>query len=183
MNKVKPFYKQTNFYLSVLALALAITALVLYALNCPSEFNGGVVSSVVVTADVIAIVFMVIAIAASVVESFLTNKPIIREICSYRRFLMYVAFVALLYSFSMSILAEYSLIGTILYPIVSGTVGDPVDPVLSNSYFAKLIGTLVAAILTLTAALIQKSGFYKTKKAKNHPITETKATGDSYENI
>jgi hypothetical protein len=178
MNKIKPFYKQTTFYLSVLALALAIAALTFYALNCPSEFNGGVVSRAVVTADVVAIVFMGIAIATSVAESFLTKKTMMMEIFSYRRFLMYVAFVALLYSFSMSILAEYSLIGTILYPIVSGTVGDPVDPVLSSSYFAKLIGTLFAAILTLTAALIQRSGVYKTQKAKNHPLTETKATGD-----
>lgn len=178
MNKVKPFYKQTNFYLSVLALALSITALTLYALNCPSEFNGGVVSRQVVTADVIAIVLMVIAIAANVVGSFLTNQPIMTEIYHYRRFFMYVAFVALLYSFGMSILSEYSLIGTILYPIVSGTVGDPVDPVLSSSYFAKVIGTLFAAILIATSALIQKSGIYKTQKAKNHPLTETKATGD-----
>jgi len=178
MSKIKPFYKQPTFYLSVLALGLAIAALTLYALNCPSEFNGGVVSRAVVTADVVAIVFMVIAISASVAETFLADKPILMEIFSYRRFLMYVAFVSLFYSFSMSILAEYSLIGTILYPIVSGTVGDPVDPVLLSSYVAKLIGTLFAVIMTLTAASAQRRAAYKTQKTKKHPLTETKATGE-----
>lgn len=178
MNKVKPFYKQTTFYLSVLALALATAALILYALNCPSEFNGGVVSRAVVTADVIAIVSIVIAISMSVAESFQKIHPTMMEIFSYRRFLLYVAVVALLYSFSMSILSEYSLIGTILYPIVSGTVGDPVDPVLSASYFGKLIGTLFALILILTCALIQRSRAYKIPKTKSNPITETQVTGD-----
>lgn len=178
MKKIKPFYLQTTFYLSVLALGLAIAALALYALNCASEFNGGVVSKAVVTADVVAIVAIAIAIAACVAESFLAKKPVMVEILGYRRFLMYVACVALLYSFSMSILAEYSLIGTILYPIVSGTVGDPVDPVLSSSYFAKLIGTLLSVILTLAVGTTLRSGAYKTVKAKNHPLTETRAAGE-----
>ena len=178
MNKINPFYKQTTFYLSVLGLALVIMSLTLYALNCPSEFNGGVVSNAVVSADVVAIVFMVIAIAASVAESFLTEKHVMMDILSYRRFLIYGAFVLLLYSFFMNILAEYSLIGTILYPIVSGTVGDPVDPVLMNSYFANLIGTLVAVILTSTVAMIQRLKFYKAQKIKDHSIIENKAVTD-----
>lgn len=177
MNKVNPFYKQTTFYLSVLALFLTIIALTLYVLNCPSEFNGGVVSRAVVSADVVAVIFITIAIAANIAESYLSEKPILMDIFSYKRFLIYVAFVSLLYSFCMSILAEYSLIGTILYPIVSGTVGDPVDPILSGSYFAKLIGTLIAVILTLTSALIQKSLYYKTKNAKNHSSTENQGNG------
>jgi hypothetical protein len=177
MNKIKIFYKQANFYLSILALALAVVALCLYALNCASEFNGGVVSRQVVTADIVAIVSIAIAIAASVVESYMTDKPIIMDILSYRRFFMYVAFIALIYSFGMSILAEYSLIGTILYPIVSGTVGDPVDPVLSSSYFAKVIGTLLAVIITLIAALNQKSGYYGKKKAKKRQSAKTDAVG------
>jgi len=178
MNKIKPFYKQTTFYLSVLGLALVIMALTLYVLNCPSEFNGGVVSRVVVSADVVAIVFMVIAITANVAESYLIEKPIMMDIFSYRRFFIYVAFISLLYSFCMSILAEYSLIGTILYPIVSGTVGDPVDPVLMNSYFAKVIGTLIAVILTATVSMILRSRFYKSQKVESHAITENKAVTD-----
>lgn len=172
------FYKQTSFYLSILALALAVSALVFYALNCASEFNGGAVSQEVVTADILAIVFLVIAIGATIAESFLMDKPLITDILSYRRFLLYFAFVALIYSFCMSILAEYSLIGTILYPIVSGTVGDPVDPVLSSSYFIKLIGTLIAVIMTLTVALIQKKGYYKLSKPKDNPTTDNKAMGE-----
>lgn len=172
------FYKQTSFYLSVLALVLAVVALFLYALNCASEFNGGNVSREVVAADILAVIFIMIAIGASVGESFLVNNPMILDILSYKRFLMYFAFVALIYSFFMSILAEYSLIGTILYPIVSGTVGDPVDPVLSSSYFFKLIGTFVAIIVTLIVALIQKSSYYKTDKAKNHQQTDAGAMGD-----
>ena len=121
---------------------------------------------------------MVIAIAASVAESFLTEKHVMMDILSYRRFLIYGAFVLLLYSFFMNILAEYSLIGTILYPIVSGTVGDPVDPVLMNSYFANLIGTLVAVILTSTVAMIQRLKFYKVQKIKDHSIMENKAVTD-----
>lgn len=178
MSKVKPFYQQTPFYLSVIALALAIIALTLYALNCPSEFNGGVVSRVVITADIVGIISLFIAISAQISESYLTHKPVMMDIFTYKRFLIYIAFVALLYSFCMSILTEYSLIGTILYPIVSGTVGDPVDPVLSSSYFAKLLGTFVATILSLTVALTQKSRFYKTQNIKNQPLTETKAVGD-----
>jgi hypothetical protein len=170
MNKVKPFYKQTTFYLSIVALGLVITALTLYVLNCPSEFNGGVVSRKVVSADIIAIVSISIAIAVSIAETFLHDHSVFMDIFSYKRFLMYVSFVALLYSFSMSILAEYSLIGTILYPIVSGTVGDPVDPVLVTSYFAKLIGTLFAVILSSTVALILKNQVsIKHKKPKTIP--------------
>ncbi|MDY0373902.1 MAG: hypothetical protein RBQ86_07275 [Candidatus Izemoplasmatales bacterium] len=178
MNKIKMFYKQTSFYLSILALALAVTALFFYALNCASEFNGGAVSQEVVTADILAVVFLVIAIGATIAKSFLADKPLIMDILSYRRFFLYFAFVALIYSFCMSILAEYSLIGTILYPIVSGTVGDPVDPVLSSSYFIKLIGTLFAVIMTLTVALIQKKGYYKQDKAKDHPSVDTEAMGE-----
>ncbi len=178
MNINKPFYKQTPFYLSIFALGLVITALALYVLNCPSEFNGEVVSSAVVTADVVAIIFITIAIAANIAENYLTDKPMIMDILSYRRFTIYVALAALLYSLFMSVLAEYSLIGTILYPIVSGTVGDPVDPVLSFSYFTALIGTLVAAILSSTAAVKLRTAFYKTQIAENQPLMENKAKGD-----
>lgn len=178
MDKIKSFYKQTSFYLSVLALALAIVALALYALNCASEFNGEVISPQVVTADIVAIVCITIAIAATIAETFLVDKPMIMDILSYRRFPMYVAFIALIYSFCMSILAEYSLIGTILYPIVSGTVGDPVDPVLSSSYFTKLIGTLLAFILSMTAALIQKKGYYRADKVNDNQLTASETVGD-----
>ncbi|MBN2300267.1 MAG: hypothetical protein JXC31_03660 [Acholeplasmataceae bacterium] len=147
-------------------------------MNCPSEFNGGVVSRAVVTADIMAIVFIVLAIAANIAEDYFTKNPILMDIFSYKRFFNYIAFMSLLYSFFMNILAEYSLIGTILYPIVSGTVGDPVDSVLSNSYFANLIGTLVAVILTSTVALIQRSRFYKAQKVEDHSLMKNKAVTD-----
>lgn len=173
MKKTTPYFKQATFYLSTFALILSTTAITLYALNCPSEFNGGVVSKAVVFADVVAIVAMVIAIAANIAEYYFTDKPMLIDIFSYKRFLTYVAFVSLLYSLFMGILAEYSLIGTILYPIVSGTVGDPVDPVLSSSYFINLVGTLFAVIMTSIVALVQRSRFYKAEKM----------IGDAYENV
>ncbi len=175
MNITKPFYKQINFYLSVIALILSMVALILYALNVPSEFNGGKVSSAVVTADVVAIIVLIFAISANVAENYFKDNTLLLDIFSYRRFLVYIAFVSLLYSFLMGILTEYSLIGTILYPIVSGTVGDPVDPILSFSYFANLIGTLIAVVLTSTTAIIQRKSFYKVEK---NPTVEIKEAGN-----
>ena len=163
--KTKNFYKQVNFYLTIFSLGLVIAAFLLYLLNCPSEFNGGVVSREVVTGHIVAIIFILIAVVASIAEFYLKEKPVISEIIKYRRFCLYIAFIALIYSFFMSILAEYSLIGTILYPIVSGTIGDPVEPLLANSYFSQLINTLIAMVFIITSALILKKGYYKAEKA------------------
>ncbi len=167
MKNKKVFFNQVGFSLAVLAFLLIIVALSLYAGNCASEFNGGKVSPNVITGQIIAIVFTAIVVAGAIFEYFLVDKPIVIEILKYRRFCLYIAFSALVYSFFMSILAEYSLIGTILYPIVSGTLGDPVDPVLSASYFSQLIIAFVAIILLLISAILQKIYYYKTDKAEN----------------
>lgn len=174
MKKIK-FYEQVNFYLAAITLIIAIIALGLYAANCASEFNGGVVSKDVVTGDIIAAVFAAIAAAASIAQTFLQEDSLLYRILNYRRFCMYIAFIALLYSFLMGILAEYSLIGTILYPIVSGTVGDPVDPVLSGSYFTSLILTFVAFIIALVSGLLMKGGFYKAEKKQDIESQEVSA--------
>ena len=164
MNNNKIFYKQANFYVAACAFALALAALCLYAAGCPSEFNGGAVSGSVVAGDVVAIICAALAVAGCVVEYFMPDRHLLGEILKYRRFCLYIAFAALIYAFLSGILAEYSLLGTILYPIVSGTVGDPVDPALSCSYFGQLICTFVALICALTAALMQKSRYYKAEK-------------------
>lgn len=157
-------YKNEKFYLLLAALAVVITAIALYAGNCGSEFNGEVVSPQVLTGYIIALVVVTIALAGEVLDCFI-GEGVLSEIFSYRRFLLYIAFVALLYGMFMSILAEYSLIGTVLYPLVSGTVGDPVDPVLWGSYIAQFVCALAAAVLTIIVALRQKSDLYKAKKA------------------
>lgn len=166
--KNKIFYKQVNFYLMAFALAFAVVALGLYAGKCASEFNGGVVSSQVVAGDIVAIFFGALAVAGSIVEHLLAGKPVLSAIVKYKRFCLYIAFIALIYSFAMGILAEYSLIGTVLYPIVSGTAGDPVDPVLLGCYIAQLLGTLAALVCAIVAALLQKSHSYQDEEAAKY---------------
>jgi len=170
MKSDKAFYRQVNFYVSAAALLFTVIAIALYAGNCASEFNGGAVSQAVVTCDVIAIIAGAVAVAADVLVGFVPEKSVLSEIAGYRRFLKYFAFIMLIGSFFMSILDEYSLLGTILYPIVSGTVGDPVDPTLSASYFTALILTLISCVGFIVSALMQKSGFYK---AENNPARTT----------
>lgn len=164
MNKEKIFYKQVNFYFTAAAFILAIVALGLYAGGCPSEYNGNAVSSAVVAADVLAIVFTAAALAACIGEYFLSERPLPAAILKYGRFCLYIAFCALIYGFLMGILAEYSLLGTILYPIVSGTVGDPVAPALVFCYFGQLICTFLAFAFALVAAILRKAGFYAAEK-------------------
>ena len=48
---------------------------------------------------------------------------------------------------------------------MSGTIGDPVEPLLANSYFSQLINTLIAMVFIITSALILKKGYYKAEKA------------------
>lgn len=160
----KPFFKQVNFYLAAAVPVLTAIAVILYAANCPSEFNGEEVSSAVVVWDVIAILTCAAAAGGAVAEYYL--KGVAARIAGYLRFGVYAAFISLIVSFLMQILDEYSLLGTILYPIFSGTVGDPVDPVLSSSYFASLIMTLVACVLAITSALLKKSQTYRAEKTR-----------------
>ena len=82
----------------------------------------------------------------------------------------YAAFVALIVSFFMSILDEYSLLGTILYPIVSGTVGDPVDGTLAASYFVALAFIFVALVTSIVSALLHKKAAYKAEKQASEEI-------------
>ena len=166
MNNNKIFYKQATFYVALAAFVSASVALCLYAAGCPSEFNGGAVSGDVVAGDVVAMVFVALAVALNVAAHFLPEKRVLAEVAKYGRFGLYVAFVALIYAFLSGILAEYSLLGTILYPIVSGVgAGDPVDPVLTGCYFSQLACTFVALVCALTAALMRKSGDYKEERA------------------
>lgn len=156
MENVKPFYKRVGFYLAAAGLLLTIIALALYAGNCASEFNGGKVSSAVVAWDVVAILMFAVAVAGEVGEMFFDGDALLGKVCRYLRLAKYAAFVALLVAFFMQILDEYSLLGTILYPIVSGTTGDPVDGTLSASYFVALIFTLVSAVVAIVSALLHK---------------------------
>lgn len=164
MNNKKAFYKQANFYAAACAFVFITIALCLYAAGCASEFNGGAVSSAVVAGDVIAIILVALAVGGGVVEHFLPDVPVLSQAVKYRRFCLYAAFAVMIYSFLSSILAEYSLIGTILYPIVSGTVGDPVDGTLTFCYFAQMAFTLVAAVGALVSSVMLKSASYKAEK-------------------
>lgn len=162
--ETKKFYKQVNFYLTAAALLFVLIGALLYGLNCGSEFNGGKPASNVIGGDVAAIVCILVSLALAVLAS-VTENGIVKKIAEYGRFFLYAAFVLALYAFLSSILAEYSLLGTILYPIVSGTVGDPVDGTLAASYFTQLILTFAACVLALSAGLVQKSAKYKAERA------------------
>ena len=160
----KPFYKKVSFYLMAVVVVITFFSLVLYAANCASEFNGGEVSSTVVMWEVIALIAAIVAVCGNILKSFVAKDSLGAKILNYIRFVEYFVFLALFVSFVETILEEYQLFGTILYHIVSGTVGDPVDPVLSASFFIALIGLLVAFILALVSGLLQKGAAYKEEK-------------------
>lgn len=156
MEKKIPFFKRVHFYLAAGAFVFTIVALALYAGNCASEFNGGKVSSAVVGWDIVALIAFAFSIAGEVLEYFFAPDTLVGRICEYLRLLKYAAFVSLIVSLFMGILDEYSLLGTILYPIVSGTVGDPVDATLATSYFVGLGFTFVSLVLSIVSALLHK---------------------------
>ncbi|MCX4384188.1 MAG: hypothetical protein OSJ39_00135 [Clostridia bacterium] len=156
MENKKPFFKRVHFYLAAVAFVFTIVALALYGGNCASEFNGGKVSAAVVGWDIVAIISLAAAIAGDVLEFFFDKDTLVEKICEYLRLFAYLAFVSLIVSFFMGILDEYSLLGTILYPIVSGTVGDPVDGTLAASYFVGLGFTFVSLVLSIVSALLHK---------------------------
>lgn len=140
--------------LSLVAFISALVGVILYASNCASEFNGGSVSEIVVgwgTAAAIVSGIGMLAIAASL---FLVKSKKTAYFFSYARFASYATFVLLLGAFFYQILEEYSLIGTILYPIVSGTKGDPVNPFLATSYFISLGLLLDGMVVAMVAGCL-----------------------------
>lgn len=140
--------------LSASTLILSVVALILYAVNCPSEFNGNAVSKNVIGLGISAVVAAFLATAGQIASWFFVKDKKTATCFFWTRLFDYGAFVLSLGGFLFQILDEYSLLGTILYPIVSGTVGDPVDPVLSVSYFVSLVMLLVCFVLSLTAGIM-----------------------------
>lgn len=140
--------------LSLLAFVSALVGVILYSSNCASEFNGGAVSEVVVGWGTAAAIVAGIGLLGYAASILVVKGKKLAYLFSYARFANYASFAILLGAFFFQILEEYSLIGTILYPIVSGAVGDPVDPKLSSSYFVSLILLLVGMIVSMVAGCI-----------------------------
>ena len=147
--------------LSLVAFILILISIVMYSSNCASEFNGNQVSASVVGINTTATIMAGIALLGYVAAFFLAKNKKISYIFTFARIFNYVSFALALLGFLFEILDEYSLLGTILYPIVSGTVGDPVDPVLSTSFFVSLIFALVACICSLIAGILMRKKSYK----------------------
>ena len=147
--------------LTLVVFISAILSVFLYSTNCASEFNGNHVSDNVVglgtTSAIMAGVALLVDICAFL---FATNRKL-AYFFSFVRIFNYLAFVFGLGAFLFQILDEYSLLGTILYPIVSGTVGDPVDPVIANNYFISLGMWLDVVILSLVAGILLRKKSHK----------------------
>ena len=161
--------------LTLVAFISAILSVFLYSTNCVSEFNGNHVSDNVVglgtTSAIMAGVALLVDICAFL---FATNRKL-AYFFSFVRIFNYLAFVFGLGAFLFQILDEYSLIGTILYPIVSGTVGDPVDPVIANNYFISLGMWLDVVILSLVAGILLRKKSHKIlaeDKAQQEQVAE-----------
>ena len=161
--------------LTLVAFISAILSVFLYSTNCASEFNGNHVSDNVVglgtTSAIMAGVALLVDICAFL---FATNRKL-AYFFSFVRIFNYLAFVFGLGAFLFQILDEYSLIGTILYPIVSGTVGDPVDPVIANNYFISLGMWLDVVILSLVAGILLRKKSHKIlaeDKAQQEQVAE-----------
>ena len=147
--------------LTLVVFISAILSVFLYSTNCASEFNGNHVSDNVVglgtTSAIVAGVALLVDICAFL---FATNRKL-AYFFSFVRIFNYLAFVFGLGAFLFQILDEYSLLGTILYPIVSGTVGDPVDPVIANNYFISLGMWLDVVIFSLVAGILLRKKSHK----------------------
>ena len=160
--------KKNNFLVLIPVLILSLPAFVLsligvitYASNCASEFNGGAVSTNVVGLGTAAFIVAGVTLLVDIAAFFLARSRKAASLFALSRIGNYVAFFLLLGAFLYEILDEYSLLGTILYPIVSGTVGDPVDPVLASSYFVSLIFLLVTCLLSLAAGIVMRKLSYR----------------------
>lgn len=163
------------FILTILSFVMILTAVLLYSLKCPSEFNGNRYSRRVFLLDILALSFALITSAFQLLAFIKVRSPKSAYMFFWTRLGDYLAFFCALGGFLFQILDEYSLLGTILYPIVSGTVGDPVNPVLSACYFTSLILLLVSFIITLTAGILLKR--------KSHPLLQTTEIDDDKEVI
>ena len=142
--------------LTTIAFVSALVGLLSYANNCGSEFNGNHVSDRVVGFLLGAVIALGIALLAYVVALIIAKNAKRASIFALFRIGNYVSFFLLLAGFLFLILDEYSLVGTILYPIVSGTVGDPVDPVLSSSYFTAVGLAFEGCLITLAAGIVMR---------------------------
>lgn len=167
MNPISNLKKQ-NFIvllpaliLSLVAFVLAIIAVFLYANNCGSEFNGNKPSANVTGLGIAAIVAAGLALLIDIAGLFLARSRKVAFGLALSRIGNYAAFAFLLGAFLFQILDEYSLLGTILYPIFSGAVGDPVDGTLTASYFSSLIMLLVACIISVVSGVMIRKASHK----------------------
>lgn len=147
--------------LSLVAFLESLVSTILYGANCGSEFNGGKPSEIVIGWGIAAIIVSCIAVLGYAAGLFLIKGKKSAHLFYLARFGNYAAFATLIGSFFYQILEEYSLLGTILYPIVSGTVGDPVDPTLVACYFTSLILSLDAMIISLVVGIIVRKKSHK----------------------
>lgn len=168
MKKIITNLKQQRFLvvipaliLSCLVFVLALVSVILYASNCGSEFNGNKVSERVIGLGVAAIILAAIAFLMNIAALFLVRNEKTARLFALSRIGSYGAFLLLLGAFLFLILDEYSLLGTVLYPIVSGTVGDPVDPALSASYFTALALAVVASFTSLAIGIVMRKASHR----------------------
>ncbi len=147
--------------LSLIALVLAIVSTVTYGGNCASNYNGNQVSDAVMTFGTVAIVLAAIALVGDLAAFFFAKTKKIAYLFTFTRLFNYASFAFSLLTFVYEILDENPLLGGIFYPIVSGTVGDPIEPVLVTSFFASLIMGLIASLVSLAAGIIMRKKSYK----------------------
>ncbi|MBP5216604.1 MAG: hypothetical protein J6038_02065 [Bacilli bacterium] len=168
MKKIIENLKKQNFIvllpvliLSCLVFLLALLGILFYGLNCGSEFNGNKVSENTIGFGIPAIIMAGLAFLMNLAGLFLVKNEKMAKIFVLSRIWSYACFLLLLAAFLFLILDEYSLLGTILYPIVSGAVGDPVDPVLSSFYFLALAFLIVASFLSLAIGIVMRKASHK----------------------
>lgn len=159
MKKLKEFDAFILLPIGILtgvAFLMSLIGVILYGANCASEFNGNNVSERAVGFALAATIIGGLTLGAYIASLFLSNNRKTAYLFAFSRIGNYASFVLLLAGFLFEILDEYSLLGTILYPIVSGTVGDPVDSLLSFSFFASLILLLLSLILHLVLGILMR---------------------------
>ena len=139
---------------SCLVLILSIVSIILYSLNCKSEFNGNIVSPNVIGLSITGIILAFLAFCGEFAGFLIKNSPKFSFISALFRIFNFAAFIVLLGAFMFQILDEYQLLGTIFYAMLNAGHGDPVDPLLAGSYWTSLIMTLVASILSLIAGIL-----------------------------
>ena len=175
-NKKKFSILVPAFIASTLALILSVISIILYASNCASEFNANTVSPNVIGLSIAGIIFAFLAFCGGFAGLLLKKSEKVSYIVMLSRIFNYAAFILLLGSFMFQILDEYQLLGTIFYAMLNAGHGDPVDPVLAGSYWASLIMSLVACILSLVAGILVRIKSHKVipeiKVEKEEPAHE-----------